>query len=227
MVNVRKVLVSVTLFLAATASVLFVTIPRVGSETSQPHTSRTEQKESKPTKQLSEAKEQSAQVDSQVAQATPVQQVAMHNETPVSQPAQPITKPNSVTFAGVDSEIVDVGLTPDGAIDVPAIRVGRWNGSAVPGGVGAVFLDGHTPGIFSNLSQLQVGSVVTIVYNQQTFTYRVVATETVPLAAVDMQKALSVQAGTANGLTMMTCAGTYIPEQQTYDKRLIVYAAQV
>ena len=227
MVNIRKVLVSVTLFLAATASVLFVTIPRVGGETSRPQTPPAEAKEPKSTKQPGEAKERSTQLGSQVTQVASIQQAAMHSETPAPQPEQSAIQPNSVMFAGVSASIVDVGLTADGAIDVPASQVGRWSGSTVPGGKGAVFLDGHTPGIFSDLNQLQVGSTVTIIYSQQMFTYKVVAVETVPLAAVDMRKALSVQTGAANGLTMMTCAGTYIPAQQTYDKRLIVYAVQV
>jgi LPXTG-site transpeptidase (sortase) family protein len=129
----------------------------------------------------------------------------------------------SIAFQG---SIVDVGVTADNAIDVPATKVGRWIGSAQPGSPGAVFLDGHVEGVFAGLKRLSVGQTITMTYGGQTFNYKVASTEVVDLATIDMNRALRVYGGASEGLNIMTCAGTYISSAGTYDKRLIVYAVR-
>jgi LPXTG-site transpeptidase (sortase) family protein len=149
---------------------------------------------------------------------------------PVKQQAAPtVVKGNSLSIAsiGFQAPIVDVGVTADNAIDVPATKVGRWIGSAQPGMPGAVFLDGHVDGVFTRLNKLAVGQTISMVYGGQTFRYQVVFTEVVSLAGIDMSRSLSVYGGNSEGLNIMTCAGTYIPSAGTYDKRLVVYAVRV
>lgn len=134
----------------------------------------------------------------------------------------------SIPSLGFRGPIVDVGVTPDNAIDVPAgLQIGRWNRSAAPGYPGAVFLDGHVDGIFAHLHRLGIGQMVSIDYEGRTFNYRVVHAEVVPLDGIDMRIPLSVYGGGAEGLNIMTCAGTFIPSINTYDKRLVVYAIRV
>jgi LPXTG-site transpeptidase (sortase) family protein len=164
--------------------------------------------------------------------------------TPTQQPqtptvtaavAKPTTKPaaikgNTLSFPsiGFQGSIVTVGTTADNAIDVPSGKqIGYWNGSARPGTPGAVFLDGHVDGIFAKLSKLSVGQTVRMTYEGQSFNYRVVHTEVVELATIDMDRALSVFGDNIEGLNMMTCAGTYIPSRATYDKRFVVYTVRI
>jgi sortase (surface protein transpeptidase) len=127
---------------------------------------------------------------------------------------------------GVNSVITSVGLTADGAVDVPATNVGMWAGSPAPGAHGATFLDGHSPGILSALNQVGVGQTFQVIYGGQTYTYRVAHTETIPLDSVNMRRALAVY-GNGDGLNIMTCAGQFAPSRNTYDHRLIVYAVAV
>lgn len=128
---------------------------------------------------------------------------------------------------GLYSQIVSVGVTAENAIDVPTgAQIGMWNGGAVPGGSGAVFLDGHVDGVFKNLHLIKEGQIITVSYNNQVFRYKVVTTEIVQLDTIDMNKALSPISGN-EGLNIMTCAGTYIPARGTYDQRFIVYTVRI
>jgi len=158
------------------------------------------------------------------------------NQTVVAAVVQPAKKQapapmkgNTLTISsiGFQGSIVDVGVTADNAIDVPVSRAGRWIGSAQPGTPGAVFLDGHVDGVFARLNKLTIGQTISMVYNNQTFNYKVVFSEVVDLAAIDMNRSLSVYGASSEGLNIMTCAGTYIPSAGTYDKRLVVYTVRV
>jgi len=132
-----------------------------------------------------------------------------------------------IPSVGVNSSFVPVGLASNGAVDVPASTVGWWNGSAQPGTKGAAFFDGHTPGALSALAGVSVGSVISVQKaDGQVFNYTIVYRETVALSSVDMRKALRVYGAAAEGLNLMTCAGTYIPSMGTTDQRLIVYAVR-
>lgn len=44
---------------------------------------------------------------------------------------------------------------------------------------------------------------------------------------VDMRKALYPYRDGVQSLTIITCEGEYLPDQETYDKRTIVYAERV
>lgn len=134
----------------------------------------------------------------------------------------------SIASIGLVAPIVNVGVTTTNNIDVPAgNQVGYWTGSAVPGTPGAVFLDGHVDGVFASLQRVPMGQTFSMVYGGQTFTYRVVHKEVADLAGIDMNRALSVYGGAAEGLNIMTCAGNFVPSMDTYDKRLVVYAHRI
>lgn len=168
---------------------------------------------------------------------SPTTEPTAQQQTAAQQPAAkvvaattPQPKSNTLYIPGIgfQAPVATVGVTVSNAIDVPAsLQVGWWNGSAQPGTPGAVFLDGHVDGVFRRLSSVAVGQTVSLLYSGQTYSYRIVHKEVVPLAGIDMTQALSVYGGAAEGLNIMTCAGTYIPSQGTYDQRLVVYAVRV
>ncbi|USN96280.1 MAG: class F sortase [Candidatus Nomurabacteria bacterium] len=150
-----------------------------------------------------------------------------------AQPAKPraaavVGNSLSIPSIGFQSSIIEVGVTATNNIDVPSsLQVGHWIGSARPGVDGAAFLDGHVDGVFAKLHSVREGQIISVNYGGQTFKYRVVHTETVPLVDIDMGKALSVYGDGSQGLNLMTCAGTYVATQGTYDHRLVVYAVRV
>lgn len=134
----------------------------------------------------------------------------------------------SIPSIGLLAPITSVGVTATNNIDVPnGAKVGRWTGSATPGTPGAVFLDGHVDGVFAGLSKINVGQIIKMTYSGKLYVYRVVLTEVVPLATIDMNRSLSVMSDSSiEGLNIMTCAGKYVPSQDTYDHRLVVYAVR-
>lgn len=134
----------------------------------------------------------------------------------------------SIPSIGLHAPVLNVGLTRDRAIDVPAgMQVGYYVGSVQPGMAGAVFMDGHVDGIFARLHLVGLGHTLSVAYEGRMYHYRVVHTETVALDAIDMVRALSVHGGGTEGLTIMTCAGEYMPDQGTYDRRFVVYAHRI
>ena len=155
--------------------------------------------------------------------------------TPTPAPAQPAVAPApapaydkvSIPSLGMSARYVTVGLTSTNAIDVHPSLVGWWNGSAQPGTPGTVFLDGHNPGVFSKLPNIQNGAQISISKaNGEVFNYTVVHNETVQLADINMRAALSAYGGASEGLNLMTCVGAYNARTGTTDQRLVVYAVR-
>lgn len=136
---------------------------------------------------------------------------------------------------GIAARIKPMDTTTDGSIQTPKniYDAGWYTRSAKPGEPGATFIDGHASGasrqgLMAYLDTLKNGDTIEIEKGSaEKLKYKVVHVETVPLDAVDMQKALSVYGGAEKSLTIMTCTGTWIPEKLTYDKRAIVYAQQI
>ena len=133
----------------------------------------------------------------------------------------------------VSSPIYTVGLI-SGAIDVPSAAVGWWNGSSKPGTTGAVFLDGHSTGVFSGLKNVKIGATIDLtIGNGSVIKYKVVDRQIYeydhknPAAKNNTQfmyEALSVRSG-SKGLNLMTCHGQ--PVGNTYSQRLVVFATQI
>jgi len=133
----------------------------------------------------------------------------------------------SIPSIGLSSRFVTVGTTSANTIDVHPTLVGWWNGSARPGTPGAVFLDGHNPGVFRKLPSVQVGAQISLSKaNGEVFNYTVVHIETVQLAGINMVAALNTYGDAREGLNLMTCVGTYNSQTGTTDQRLVVYAVR-
>jgi sortase (surface protein transpeptidase) len=153
----------------------------------------------------------------------------LKTEVPSATP-KPVPAYDKLSIASINlsSKFVSVGLTASNAIDVHPSLVGWWTGSAQPGTPGAVFLDGHNPGVFSKLPKVNIGDRIVISRaSGETFTYAVAYSIVVPLLGIDMQAALAPFNNTSEGLNLMTCVGPYNPSTGTTDQRLIVYAVRV
>jgi sortase (surface protein transpeptidase) len=96
---------------------------------------------------------------------------------------------------------------------------------------GAIFLDGHSTGVFSGLSRVRVGDIAEFTLNSQTTLYQVVNIVTYTYfdgANFDGSFMYdSLFSGGADGLNMMTCAGAYLPAYGTYSHRLVVFSVRI
>ncbi|HEY8490014.1 MAG TPA: class F sortase, partial [Dehalococcoidia bacterium] len=108
---------------------------------------------------------------------------------------------------------------------VPAFAAGHGEGTANPGEAGNAVLMGHVQSVdagevFRNLHQVAPGDEVVLVNERgERYVYRVVDVRTVTPGEV------SIVAPTPDPtLTLVTCAGAWLPQRQDYSERLVVVA---
>ena len=136
---------------------------------------------------------------------------------------------------GIRARIVSVGTGSNNSMQTPKniYDSGWYAPSARPGTIGAVVIDGHASGstrmgLFAYIDTLKNGDEIRVeVGDGTTYRYRVVHNETKPMGEVDMSKVLQPYGGASEGVTLITCTGKWLPAQQTYDHRVIVYAERV
>ena len=123
--------------------------------------------------------------------------------------------------------VYPVGVDSNRRIITPDTTIGWWNSpsNAKPGEIGAIFLNGHTPGILGFLGGVGVGSQITINFDGVTYNYRVVGAETYAYDDPSLMANALTPRGGSRGLNIMTCAGS--PVAGTYSHRLVVFAVQI
>lgn len=111
--------------------------------------------------------------------------------------------------------------------EVPAFRAGHAEATAGAGDPGNAVLLGHLASrgagdVFRDLNTARVGDLVRVSSGEDTFEYRVVAVRTVPRTDV------SILGPTRTAtLSLVTCAGTWLPLIRDYTQRLVVHAELV
>jgi len=164
------------------------------------------------------------------------------DETPVTPAAvgsytvaADLPKRLKINKLSVNARVLPMSVNPSGAMQAPVniYDSGWYSASAKPGTPGATVIDAHASGatrqgLFAYLDTLIAGDQLSVERGDGTiFTYRVTHTEVVPLADVDMKKLLKPYGAAAEGVNLITCAGTWLPDQKTYDHRVIVYTERV
>lgn len=133
---------------------------------------------------------------------------------------------------GIDGPVVAVGLTPEGAMDVPqqAADVGWYLYGPRPGAQGNAILAGHVDwrgavGVFARLRELRPGDTVFVqAADGQARSYAVhwleeYLVEAAPVARVF--EPLEVSA-----LTLITCGGYWNPQTRRYSTRIVARAGR-
>ena len=146
----------------------------------------------------------------------------------------------SIEALGINkARVTSVGVTDQNVLDVPdnIYDTSWYDKSMTPGsGYGAVVIDGHSGGyanngIFSRLDTLQTGDQIMIERGDgKKYTYAVVSNETMSLEEANktgMKKAMQSADETKEGLSLISCAGNYVPRIAQYDKRVITRAVRI
>ena len=135
----------------------------------------------------------------------------------------------------IAARIMPMATTSTNSIQAP-INIhdaGWYTKSAKPDQTGAMFVDGHASGatrmgLFAYIDTLKEGDTLEVEKGDGTrFAYVVKKVESVPKDSVDMTSVLSPYDAGTKGLNLMTCTGTWLPKEKTYDHRVVVYAEQV
>jgi sortase (surface protein transpeptidase) len=134
---------------------------------------------------------------------------------------------------GVDADVVDLGLNPDGTLEVPEDfdQTGWYTGRSVPGNVGPSVVVGHVdstsgPAVFFRLRDLEAGHTVEI-HRSDGFVAVFRVSET---ALVDKDEFPTdrVYGPTAEPtLRLITCGGDFDRSVRSYQGNLIVYAEHI
>jgi sortase (surface protein transpeptidase) len=149
--------------------------------------------------------------------------------------ADAVPAPATLTIPdiGVQTRLVDLGLTAAGALQVPSSTAvaGWYTGSPRPGALGPAVIAGHIdsrtgPGVFFDLSRLRPGEHVYVRRSDGTLAvFRVTAVQSY---AKDRFPTLAVYGPTPDAeLRLITCGGTFDPQLGAYLSNTVAYAVQV
>jgi hypothetical protein len=166
------------------------------------------------------------------APVKPVLPPVGHPQTPPPEASAQMSPPVSLTIPviGVRANIVHLGLTRSGALQVPRTTTvaGWYTGSPPPGAVGSSIIAGHVdsyvgPGIFYHLSQLRPGDQVFV--RQKDGRLAVFSVNAVhEYAKIDFPTLKVYGATPTSQLRLITCGGTFDPQTGHYLSNVVVYA---
>jgi sortase (surface protein transpeptidase) len=153
-----------------------------------------------------------------------------------SQPAppRPAASPESLTIPqiGVNTRLVTLGLTAQGAIQVPTTTTvaGWYSHSPLPGAVGPAIILGHIdsyrgPGVFFRLAELRPGDRIYVHRSDDSMvSFRVTEVQTYPKDQFPTQ---SVYGATPDAeLRLITCGGAFDSASGHYLSNIVVYATE-
>lgn len=134
----------------------------------------------------------------------------------------------------VEANFVSVGLTPDGAMDIPKgpTEVAWYNLGHRPGDIGSAVIAGHfgwkdgIPAVFDHLDKLQKGDKLYIENEYGTTTTFIVRGSRTYGENEDASEVFVANDGLAH-LNLVTCQGVWNKHRKSYSKRLVVFTDKV
>jgi sortase (surface protein transpeptidase) len=141
-----------------------------------------------------------------------------------------------VPAIGVSSDLLTLGLNPDGTVEVPPLaknsQAGWFTGSPTPGALGPAVLLGHVDsaeygaGIFFKLGALKAGDQITVA--REDGTAAVFSVDRVVSYPKDAFPTLEVYGNTDNAaLRLITCGGQFDASTRNYLDNIVVYASLI
>ena len=134
---------------------------------------------------------------------------------------------------GIDAEVVTLGFTGDGQLDVPAEgnAVGWYDISPRPGMPGNALLGAHldwngSRAVFARLSELQQGDQIVINDGATGDRIYEVSVSTSIGWNHPLVDVLAAE-GSGSSLTLFTCGGSFDAVRSEYDERVLVRAIEV
>ncbi len=158
-------------------------------------------------------------------------------ETTVKETLETINKgPTRILIPklSIDAKVIHVGVTANGNMDAPHnfVDTGWYKYGTLPGKIGSAVIDGHEDngvaldGVFKHLDKLVPGDDVYVVQADGTkLHFKVEVSEVYPYDNSPLQKIFART--DAARLNLITCAGDWLPEAKTNDKRLVIYTKLV
>lgn len=142
--------------------------------------------------------------------------------------AMPVTV--SIPAIGIDdAPIVDVGVLPDGGMEIPGAReVGWYRYGPLPGESGSAVLAAHVAfdgrnGVFRRLADLEPGSVVEVAFDDGALARFVVTDRSrYPKDGIPLDRMFAKDGPPV--LTLVTCGGAFDRTARSYEDNVVVSA---
>jgi sortase A len=158
--------------------------------------------------------------------------IPQSSNVPIAYTSLGVGGPVRLTIPGinVDAAVEYVGLTSDGAMDVPGNtrNAGWYKLGPNPGQAGSAVIAGHLdgkkgePGVFNNLATLKPGDKLSVIDDQGVTTTFVVRESRRYDPEADASEVFGSSDGQAH-LNLITCEGVWNETQQSYSDRLVVF----
>jgi sortase A len=140
-----------------------------------------------------------------------------------------IPKRIKVARVGIDAAIEQVGVLPNGAMDVPKDdwRVGWLNSGYLPGEKGSAVMAGHVDNlqgvaVFHPLHDMKRGDQVEVTRSDgSVLTFVVIDTQVYRTEKAPIQQIFGPSSRAR--LNLITCTGYFDPKRRTHIDRLVVY----
>ncbi len=157
----------------------------------------------------------------------------------VPKPARAVTS-SSVLYTlqipklKVVAPVISVGLTSDGRMDVPNNykQIGLLNNAPRPGEKGSAVLAAHVDnggkiaGVFKQIKTLRIGDdIYTTDTAGKVLHFKVVAMKVYDKNSTNTENVFNMK--DRSRLNLVTCFGLYLPKENTYDRRLVVFTELV
>jgi sortase (surface protein transpeptidase) len=145
----------------------------------------------------------------------------------------PVPVALTIPAIGVQTTLVDLGLTSSGTLQVPSSTAvaGWYTGSPRPGAIGSAIIAGHIdsrlgPGVFFYLSHLRRGDRVYV--RRADGALVVFGVTSVQMYKKDDFPTMAVYGPTPDPeLRLITCGGTFDPQLGSYLSNVVVYATEI
>jgi len=139
----------------------------------------------------------------------------------------------TIPAIGVRAKVVDLGLNPDGTLQVPASTtvVGWYTGSPPPGATGSAVIAGHVDsraglGVFFWLRTMRPGERIYV--RRADGTLAVFTVTSVRMYPKDEFPTAALYGPVPDEeLRLITCGGTFDPATGSYLSNVVVYATQI
>jgi sortase A len=141
----------------------------------------------------------------------------------------------AIPSLGVNAAVQEVGITVKGNIGTPNnfVDVAWYSYGTIPGQPGNAIIDGHVdnglslPGVFKNLQKITTGSNIYVTtYGGKKLSFIVTGVQSYDYENFPSDQIFN-SAKTSSDLTLITCTGTWVPDNKTYNQRLVVTAKLV
>ena len=168
------------------------------------------------------------------AEESPAAPPSGQAEAPPAEVAEPVSI--AVPAIDVQSELMDLGLNPDGTVEVPPLerddKAGWYEPGPAPGEIGPAIILGHVdsaewgPGVFFELGALKKGDEISVA--RADGSVAVFAVDRVEVHRKDDFPTIEVYGNTDDSqLRLITCGGAFDAAARSYEDNVIVFASLV